>query len=120
VLRIAASLDQGSEHPLAQAIVAEAKARGLGLSAPETFESASGIGVRGRVEGRAVVLGNTALMEDEGVAWKALAEQAEALRLEGASVIYLAVAGQAAGLVAVADPLKASTPEALQALRESG
>jgi Cu+-exporting ATPase len=120
VLRIAASLDQGSEHPLAQAIVAEARRRGLALSTPETFESASGIGVRGQVEGRRVILGNTTLMQDEGVAWKLLAEHAEALRQEGASVIYLAVAGQAAGLVAVSDPLKASSPEALQTLRNSG
>jgi P-type Cu+ transporter len=120
VLRIAASLDQGSEHPLAQAIVAEARRRGLALSTPEAFESASGIGVRGQVEGRRVILGNTTLMQDEGVAWKLLAEHAEALRQEGASVIYLAVAGQAAGLVAVSDPLKASSPEALQTLRESG
>ena len=120
VLRIAASLDQGSEHPLAQAIVAEARRRQLPLSKPEAFESASGIGVRGTVEGRRVVLGNTALMEDEGVAWKALSEAAERLRQEGASVMYLAVAGAVAGLVAVADPLKASTPEALKVLRESG
>jgi P-type Cu+ transporter len=120
VLRIAASLDQGSEHPLAQAIVAEARRRQLSLSAPDAFESASGIGVRGTVEGRPVVLGNTALMEDEGVAWKALAERAEALRQEGASVMYLAVGGEVAGLVAVADPVKASTPDALEALRKSG
>jgi Cu+-exporting ATPase len=120
VLRIAASLDQGSEHPLAHAIVAEAKQRQLALSTPETFESSSGIGVRGTVAGRRVVLGNTALMEDEQVAWQPLAERAEALRLEGASVMYLAVDGQAAGLLAVADPVKATTPAALQGLRESG
>ena len=120
VLRVAASLDQGSEHPLAHAIVAEAKQRQLALSTPETFESASGIGVRGTVDGRRVVLGNTALMTDEQVAWKPLAERAETLRLEGASVMYLAVDGQAAGLLAVADPVKATTPAALQALRESG
>ena len=120
VLRIAASLDQGSEHPLAHAIVAEAKLRSLALSTAESFESSSGIGVRGTVDGRRVVLGNTALMEDEQVAWQALAERAEALRLEGASVMYLAVDGEAAGLLAVADPVKATTPAALQALRDSG
>jgi P-type Cu+ transporter len=120
VLRTAASLDQGSEHPLAQAIVAEARRRQLPLSKPEAFESASGIGVRGTVEGRRVVLGNTALMGDEDVAWKPLADAAERLRQEGASVMYLAVAGEMAGLVAVADPVKASTPEALRTLRNSG
>ena len=120
VLRLAASLDQGSEHPLAHAIVAEARARGLALSTPETFESSSGIGVRGSVDGRRLVLGNTALMDDENVDWKVLAERAEALRLEGASVMYLAADGVLAGLIAVADPIKASTPEALDALRASG
>jgi Cu+-exporting ATPase len=120
VLRIAASLDQGSEHPLAHAIVAEARERGLVLSTPETFESSSGIGVRGTVDGRHVVLGNTALMDDEQVDWKALAERAEALRLEGASVMYLAADGVLLGLIAVADPIKASTAEAIDALRASG
>ena len=120
VLRIAGSLDQGSEHPLAHAIVAEAKRRKLALDTPEEFESGSGIGVRGKVAGRAVVLGNTALMDDEHVAWNGLAEQAEALRQEGASVMYLAVDAQLAGLLAVADPLKASTAEALAGLKAAG
>ncbi|MBI3149534.1 MAG: heavy metal translocating P-type ATPase [Betaproteobacteria bacterium] len=120
VLRVAASLDQGAEHPLAETIVAEARQRELRLEAPEKFESASGIGVRGVVAGLTVALGNTALMEDEGVDWHALEPQAEALRLEGASVMFLAVAGRAAGLVAVSDPVKHSTPEALEALRAGG
>jgi Cu+-exporting ATPase len=120
VLRIAASLDQGSEHPLAQAIVTEARERGLALSTPDTFESSSGIGVRGTVDGQRVVLGNTALMDDERIDWRGLAERAEALRLEGASVMYLAADGVLVGLIAVADPIKASTPEALDALRASG
>ncbi|MBV2185984.1 MAG: heavy metal translocating P-type ATPase, partial [Rhizobium sp.] len=120
VLRIAASLDQGSEHPLAQAIVTEARERGLALSTPETFESSSGIGVRGTVDGRRVTLGNTALMDDERIDWRGLAERAEALRLEGASVMYLAVDGVLAGLIAVADPIKSTTLEALDALRASG
>ena len=119
-LRIAASLDQGSEHPLAHAIVAEARQRKLALDTPEEFESGSGIGVRGKVAGREVILGNTALMEDEHVAWNGLAEQAEALRLMGASVMYLAVDAQLAGLLAVADPLKASTTEALAGLKAAG
>jgi len=120
VLRIAGSLDQGSEHPLAHAIVAEARQRKLALDTPEEFESGSGIGVRGTVAGRSVILGNTALMEDERVAWQELAEQAEALRIDGASVMYLAVDAQLAGLLAVADPLKASTPEALAGLKAAG
>jgi len=120
VLRIAASLDQGAEHPLAQTIVAEARRRELKLDAPEKFESASGIGVRGVLQGLTIALGNTALMEEDGVDWHPLEKQAEALRLEGASVMFLAVAGRAAGLVAVSDPIKRSTPEALDLLRASG
>jgi Cu+-exporting ATPase len=120
VLRIAASIDQGSEHPLAHAIVAEARGRGLALSKPEAFESASGIGVRGVVDGKRIALGNTALMDSERVDWRPLAGQAEAWRLEGASVMYLAVDGQLEGLVAVSDPVKQTTPEALATLKEAG
>jgi len=120
VLRLAASLDQGSEHPLAHAIVAQARSAGLALARPDTFESASGIGVRGRVDGHALALGNTALMEGDGVDWKPLGRQAETLRNEGASVMYLGVDGRIAGLLAVADPVKASTPEAMEALRSAG
>jgi Cu+-exporting ATPase len=121
VLRIAASLDQGSEHPLAQTIVAEARRRELKLDVPEKFESASGIGVRGVLEGLTIALGNTALMEEDGVDWHPLAQQAEALRQEGASVMFLAVDGKVAGLVAVSDPIKRSTPpRRLEALRASG
>jgi Cu+-exporting ATPase len=120
VLRIAASIDQGSEHPLAHAIVAEARARRLALAKPEGFESSSGIGVRGMVEGKRIALGNTALMESDKVAWTPLAEQAEGLRLEGASVMYLAVDGQLLGLVAVSDPIKQTTPEALATLKDAG
>lgn len=120
VLRLAASLDQGSEHPLAEAIVNAARERGLSLDKPESFESASGIGVSGKVAGRALALGNTALMAQAGVAVDTLLAQAEALRAEGASVMHLAVDGQLAGLLAVADPVKASTPEALAALKAAG
>ncbi|MDQ1816014.1 copper-translocating P-type ATPase [Massilia sp. CCM 9210] len=120
VLRLAASLDQGSEHPLAQAIVREARRRGLQLATPERFESASGIGVRGSVAGRRLALGSTRLMEQEQVDWLGLAAQAEALRQQGASVIFLALDGRLAGLVALADPLKAGTPEAMRALRDAG
>ncbi len=120
VLRLAASIDQGSEHPLAQAIVSEAKRRQLALDKPESFESSTGIGVRGQVAGKAVILGNTALMSDEKVTVTDLSEAAETLRTEGASVMYLAVDGQLAGLVAVADPIKESTPEALAGLKAAG
>ncbi|ATQ76493.1 copper-translocating P-type ATPase [Massilia violaceinigra] len=120
VLRLAASLDQGSEHPLAQAIVREARRRGLPLATPERFESASGIGVRGSVAGRRLALGNTRLMEQEQVDWLGLAAQSEALRQQGASVVFLALDGRLAGLVALADPLKAGTPGAMRALRDAG
>ncbi len=120
VLRLAASLDQGSEHPLAAAIVAAARAQGLALAKPEQFDSESGIGVRGRVDGKALALGNTALMEQLGVAVDALKAQAEELRSQGASVMHLAVDGRLAGLLAVSDPIKATTPDALALLRQSG
>ena len=120
VLQIAASIDQGSEHPLAHAIVAEAHKRGLPLNKPETFESSSGIGVRGVVAGKRVALGNTALMETEKVDWHALSDGAEALRAEGASVMYLAADGTLVGIIAVSDPIKATSLEALESLRQSG
>jgi Cu+-exporting ATPase len=120
VLRLAASLDQGSEHPLAAAIVAQARAQGLPLSPAADFESGSGIGVRGQVDGRALALGNTILMAQAGVDVAPLAAPADALRAQGASVMYLAVDGALAGLLAVADPVKASTPEALSALHAAG
>ena len=120
VLRLAASLDQGSEHPLADAIVRAARERGVTLSKPTSFESSSGIGVRGVVDGRPLGLGNTALMEQLGVAVDALRPQAEELRAEGASVMHLAVDGRLAGLLAVSDPVKASTSEALQGLKAAG
>jgi Cu+-exporting ATPase len=92
----------------------------MSLDKPEDFESSSGIGVRGTVQGLALALGNTTLMEQAGVSVVALAAQAEALRAEGASVMHLAVNGVLAGLLAVSDPIKASTPEALTALRAAG
>ena len=120
VLRLAASLDQGSEHPLAMAIVAAARERGLAIGKVEEFDSSSGIGVRGRVDGHAVALGNTALMEQLGVDVRPLAERAEALRGEGASVMHLAVDGVLAAVLAVADPVKKTTPQALASLRAEG
>jgi Cu+-exporting ATPase len=120
VLLLAASLDQGSEHPLAAAIVAAARDKGLVLDRAEGFDSISGIGVRGTVGGRALALGNAALMDQIKTAVDALKPQAEALRAEGASVMILAVDGQAAGLLVVSDPIKASTAAALAALRATG
>jgi Cu+-exporting ATPase len=120
VLRVAASLDQGSEHPLAAAIVAAARERKLTLDTPDEFDSASGIGVRGRVGGRALALGNTTLMQQDGVDVASLATQAEALREDGASVMHLAVDGKLVGLLAVSDPIKATTADALAALRDDG
>jgi P-type Cu+ transporter len=120
VLRLAASLDQGSEHPLADAIVAAARAQGLALEPVEDFESGSGIGVHGRVGGRTLVLGNTVWMQQHGVPVQALAAEAEALRQQGASVMHLAADGVLLGLLAVSDPVKASTPEAVATLRAAG
>ena len=120
VLRVAASLDQGSEHPLAQAIVHAARKRGLTLEKPEGFESSSGIGVRGAVGGRRIVLGNTALMLEDEVDWQPMSDAAEELRQQGASVMFLAVDRKLAGLLAVSDPIKATTPEALSSLRADG
>lgn len=120
VLRLAASLDQGSEHPLADAIVKAAREKKLALDKVDGFESSTGIGVRGSVGGKALALGNTALMTQLKVPVDALKSQAEALRAEGASVMILAVDGQPAGLLAVSDPIKPSTAEALATLKASG
>ena len=119
VLRLAASLDQGSEHPLAAAIVAAAKQQGLVLDKPEQFDSESGIGVRGVVGSRSLALGNTALMQQLGVDVSSLATEAEALRGQGASVMHLAVDQTLAGLLAVSDPIKATTADALASLRQA-
>ena len=120
VLRLAASLDQGSEHPLAAAIVAAARARQLRLDAPEQFDAASGIGVRGQVAGKQLALGNTAWMAQLGIDVAAIAGPAEALRAEGASVMHLAVDQRLAGILAVSDPVKATTAAALALLRDAG
>jgi P-type Cu+ transporter len=120
VLRLAASLDQGSEHPLAETLVRAAREKGMTLDKPENFESGSGIGVSGQVAGRQLALGNTTLMEQIGVSVKPLMAQAEALRAEGASVMHLAVDGQLMGLLAVSDPIKPSTAEALATLKAAG
>jgi Cu+-exporting ATPase len=120
VLRLAASLDQGSEHPLAAAIVNAAREQKMALESAEDFNSQSGIGVQGKVGGRLLALGNTTLMQQLGVPVDALLKEAEALRAEGASVMYLAHEKSLLGLLAVSDPVKASTPEALVTLKAAG
>lgn len=120
VLRLAASLDQGSEHPLAAAIVSEASSRQLALSSAEEFSSDTGIGVRGRVDGRALGLGNVAMMDGLNIAVTSLSEQAEQRRRMGASVMFLAVDNVLAGLISVADPIKDTSARALEELRASG
>ena len=120
VLRLAASLDQGSEHPLAEAIVRAGREKCLTLDKPTAFLSLSGIGVSGEVSGRHLALGNTALMQQKSVAVDALVPQAEGLRAEGASVMYLAGDGKLIGLLAVSDPIKKSSVEALATLKAAG
>ena len=120
VLRFAASLERGSEHPLAAAIVQGAEAKGLSLVKSENFQSVTGKGVTGTVGGRKVALGNAALLTDQGVDAGALTARADTLRAEAQTVMFLAVDGKAAGLLGVADPVKASTQEALTQLRDAG
>ncbi|WP_373683744.1 copper-translocating P-type ATPase [Mycobacterium sp. KBS0706] len=120
LLRLTAGLERGSEHPLAAAILAGAAERGLEVPAAEEFRSLTGKGVAARIEGRAVALGNAALLDELGVAAGPLAQEAEALRRDGATVMHLVVDGAVAGLIAVADPVKGTTPAAIAALRSAG
>jgi len=120
VLRLAASLERGSEHPLAEAIVAGAEERGIALARAETFEAVTGKGVRGIVDGKAVALGNTKLVADLGLDGGKLSRTANALRDGGETVMFVIVDSDIAGLVSVADPVKATTPDALNALRGQG
>jgi Cu+-exporting ATPase len=121
LVRLAASLERGSEHPLAGAIVAGAAARGAGaLAEARGFRSVTGKGVVGEVDGRAVALGNAALLEELGIDPGELSARAEARRREGETVMLAAVDGRPAGLLAVADPIKESTEEALRGLHGEG
>jgi Cu+-exporting ATPase len=120
VLRLAAAVEQASEHPLAQAIVAEAKARNLVIPAVSDFDSPTGRGALGRVEGLAVCLGNAAFLGQQGIATTALEDPAQTLRADGATVIFAGIDGQLAGAIGIADPVKSSTPAALAALRAEG
>jgi len=120
LLRLAASLERGSEHPLAAAIVGGAEDRGVELTDAGDFEAVTGKGVTGRVEGRSVALGNQALLGDLGIEPAELADEAERMRSDGQTVMFVAVDGQPAGLLGVADPIKDSTPEAIRQLHDEG
>lgn len=120
LLRFAASLERGSEHPLAAAIVAGAMERGVEVINAASFDSITGKGVKGRIEGRDVSLGNPALMEELRVDVKEMAAQAEKFRADGQTVMFVSLDGKIAGLVGVADPIKESTPEAIRQLHEDG
>jgi len=120
LLRLAASLERPSQHPLAEAVVRAAEARGLALAPVEDFDAPTGRGVTGVVDGRRIAVGNVRLMQELGVDVAAVAGEAERLRGDGATAFFVAVDGRAAGLVAVADPVKESTPEAVRALQAEG
>ena len=120
VLRWAAALEKRSEHPLAEAIIEGAQERGVQLAEARDFEAVTGKGVKGRVDGKDVALGNLKLVQDLGLDAGALAEKADAARDEGRTVMFVMLDGRIAGLVAAADPVKASTPEAIRALHELG
>lgn len=120
LLRLAASLEKGSEHPLAAAIVIGARQRGVDVGKAEDFESYTGKGVASKIEGHSVALGNRTLLEELDIDPGALLEKAETLRGEGQTVIFLGVDGRPAGVLGVADPIKETTPEAIEALHEEG
>lgn len=120
ILRIAASVERASEHPLADAIVRAAKEKQLTLAQVEQFDSPTGKGATGKIDGRSIVLGNAKYLGSIGIDTRALDAEAERMRQDGATVINMAVDGKLAGLFAIADPVKASTPEALKALADEG
>jgi Cu+-exporting ATPase len=120
LLRLAASLERGSEHPLAAAVVDAAQEKGLPLAETEAFESLTGKGLTGTVAGKRVALGNRALLSQFGIEADTLEGRANALRAEGATVIFAATDGRIAGFLAIADPIKATTPTAIRSLQEDG
>jgi P-type Cu+ transporter len=120
LLRLAASVERGSEHPLASSIVNGAEDRNLTLAEPTDFQASTGLGVAGTVEGRTVTLGNRRFMDQGGVELGNATEEAEELRAAGRTVMFVAIDNAFAGLLAVADPVKATTPDAIQALRDEG
>ena len=120
LLRLAASLERGSEHPLADAILSAAGARGLVLAEAEDFDSPVGLGVLGRVDGKRIALGGAPMMAGQGVDVSPLAAEAEAMRREGATAVFAAADGRLAGVLAIADPIKPTTPQAVRALKAEG
>jgi Cu+-exporting ATPase len=120
VLRLAAGVERASEHPLARAIVEAAGSRGIVIPQVADFDSPTGKGVLGTVEGKCVLLGNDAFLREHGVDAAALAAQADDLRRDGATAIFAAIGGGVAGVIAIADPIKKTTPEALASLRAEG
>jgi len=120
ILHFAASLERGSEHPLAAAIVKGAEDRGISFIDIEKFESLTGKGVMGKIDGHKIILGNKGLLDDLGIDPRELPERAEVLRREGQTVMFIAVDGRIAGLLGVADPIKETTPEAIEALHREG
>jgi Cu+-exporting ATPase len=120
VLRLAAAVERASEHPLGVAIVARAQSDGLDLPEVRDFDSPTGKGALGTVEGKRILLGNARFLAEQGVDAEALFGQADGLRSHGATAIFVAIDGQAAGIIAIADPVKVTTPDALAALRKEG
>ena len=120
LLRLTASLERSSEHPLAAAIVRSANERGLSLAAVENFDSPIGKGVTGSVDGRKLVIGNLRIMTEAGIDTSSLDDDADELRREGATAIFVAIDGKVAGILAIADPIKATTPAAISALKAAG
>lgn len=120
LLRFAASVERASEHPLALAIVEAARGRSMVLPEVGAFDSPTGRGATGIVEGRRIVLGNASFLDDQGIDTSALAAAADDLRRDGATAIFVGIDGEAAGIIAIADPVKQTTPEALAALRKEG
>lgn len=120
LLKLVASLERGSEHPLATAILEEAEIRGLHLTAAEEFDSPSGKGVTGIVAGHRLVVGNAEFLRSQGIGEGSLGDEANALRKEGATVIFVGIDRHAAGLLAIADPIKETTPAAVEKLRKEG
>jgi Cu+-exporting ATPase len=120
VLSVVASLEQGSEHPLALAVLSAAKERGLAITSISQFQSIAGKGITGQVDGRAVIAGNDELFAEKSIALNELQQQAEQLRARGQTVIFIGIEGRAAGLIGIADPVKASTRGALGELTSEG
>ena len=120
IARLAASVERGSEHPLAAAIVSGAQERGIELTKAESFESLTGKGVKGEIDGRSVALGNRALLDELKIEAAKLIDQAEKLRSDGQTVMFVGIGGRPAGLLGLADPIKQSTPEAIKELHANG